>query len=695
MNNRIIALTLIVSSLAFLAACKSDSGSGSGGEDDTTAPTLGSAIGFSGTSATATAVSWGAASDDVTAQAGLQYKLVRASSSADIDTADEANAIVGPGLVRDWTAGATTAPASGLSASTAYWFAVLVRDAAGNMSLYAPASVTTSATADTTAPTIGAAIDFSSTTSTGTTASWGAATDDVTAQASLQYKLVRASSSSAIDTAGEIDAITTAGAGLVMDWTAAAISKAVTSLTDSTSYYFAVIVRDAAGNKSVYAPVMVTTTDATSPSPGTAISFSGTTATGTTVNWGAATDNVTAQASLQYKLVRASSSSAIDSVSEIDAITTAGAGLVMDWTAAAISRAVTGLTDSTSYYFAVMASDAAGNKSVYAPASVTTTDATAPATGTAIGFSATTATGTTVSWGAATDNMTAQASLQYKLVRASSSSAIDTVAKIDAITTMGTGLVMDWTANTISKAVSGLTESTTHYFAAMVRDAAGNKSVYSPLPVTTLPPAADPAAQYRFENNANDSAGSYNLTAAGTPTYPTDRKEGSNSAYFDGASDLHNTGVSIGIPSGVTVSAWIRLDSGVVVADINPTIFGITGSNGAPTPTYNSWSLFLNAPNSIQIWEGNTTPMYSATINAATWYHVILTVDTSRNATVYLNGTSLGTQALGSDRGIATITQIYVGSDQGSYQWRGNADDFRVYAKVLSAAEIAALYGSY
>jgi hypothetical protein len=134
----------------------------------------------------------------------------------------------------------------------------LVRDSAGNTTLYSPKSVTTGAAPDTTPPTTGTAISFSGTGHTATTVNWGAATDNVTAPASLQYKLVRASAAGSIDTVGEANAIS--DANLVMDWTASVTGRTASGLSMGTTYYFAVVVRDGADNMSLYAPQSVTTT---------------------------------------------------------------------------------------------------------------------------------------------------------------------------------------------------------------------------------------------------------------------------------------------------------------------------------------------------------------------------------------------------------------------------------------------------
>ncbi len=92
-----------------------------------------------------------------------------------------------------------------------------------------------------------------------------------------------------------------------------------------------------------------TTTLPGSPTPGTGISFTSVSTTGLTVNWGAASDDLTATANLRYKLVSSTSNNIADA-----ATAEANGTLVMDWTANTLSQAVTGLTDETSYYFTVL-----------------------------------------------------------------------------------------------------------------------------------------------------------------------------------------------------------------------------------------------------------------------------------------------------------------------------------------------------
>ncbi|ATW28166.1 beta strand repeat-containing protein [Candidatus Formimonas warabiya] len=89
---------------------------------------------------------------------------------------------------------------------------------------------------------------------TSVTLSWNKATDDVSAQSALQYMVYR-SDSNHIDTVVNIEANGTA----VGSYAADINTKQITGLTAGTTYYFNVVVKDEAGNKTAYTMKEVTT----------------------------------------------------------------------------------------------------------------------------------------------------------------------------------------------------------------------------------------------------------------------------------------------------------------------------------------------------------------------------------------------------------------------------------------------------
>ncbi|MCX6112800.1 MAG: hypothetical protein NTY22_05910, partial [Proteobacteria bacterium] len=78
-----------------------------------------------------------------------------------------------------------------------------------------------------------------------------------------------------------------------------------------------------------------------------------------------------------------------------------------------------------------------------------------------------------ISWDPATDNITPQIELKYKLVN-SLTAPIDTIAKAE-----NSNILMDWSENTLSFDASDLLPNTTYYFAVLVKDIDGNKDLYS------------------------------------------------------------------------------------------------------------------------------------------------------------------------------------------------------------------------
>lgn len=188
------------------------------GSSDTVAPTA-PTLAASGTTQTATNLSWSGATDNV---AVTGYDVYR-------------------GATLLATVSGTTYTATGLTASTTYSFTVKAKDAAGNVSLASNAvSVTTLANVvDTTAPTA-PTLSASGTTSTTTNLSWSGATDNVGVTGYDVYQ------------------------GATLLGSTASTTYAVSGLTASTTYTFNVKAKDAAGNISVNSNTVSVTTLATS-----------------------------------------------------------------------------------------------------------------------------------------------------------------------------------------------------------------------------------------------------------------------------------------------------------------------------------------------------------------------------------------------------------------------------------------------
>ena len=327
----------------------------------------------------------------------------------------------------------------------------------------------------------------SSVTSNNAVLNWARATDNQSQQGALQYE-VRLSTNPDIDTAAKSELY----GAVVKNYTTDITTATVAGLAPGTTYYFNVLVKDESGNRSSYvmtsatapaiAPV-VATTDTTAPAPGGGgtMASQSVTSGGATLVWTKATDDFSPTTQLVYQVVRSSSNN-IDTVLRAEAYGEIVQGYVADKSSAAFN----GLNPDTTYYFNVVVKDVAGNRAVYQTKSIRTAaaapDTTAPVPGNSGQMTSANvgAGGVTVNWTKATDNTSSASQLLYE-VRRSLANNIDSVASAES-----NGLVaQNYLADISSATINGLLPGTNYFFTVIVKDAAGNKAVYSTLSVTT------------------------------------------------------------------------------------------------------------------------------------------------------------------------------------------------------------------
>jgi hypothetical protein len=184
---------------------------------DTTAPTMSGALTSSSVTQTGFTVTWAAASDD--------------TSVTGYETSTDGGATytnAGSGLSKAF---------AGLTAGTTYNVRVRAYDAAGNRSTALSLAVTTSASADTTAPTMAGSLTTSNVTQTGYTMNWPAASDNV---AVAGYE-------------------TSTDGGATYSDAGNVTSRAIAGATAGTTYQLRVRAYDAAGNRSTPLAASVTT----------------------------------------------------------------------------------------------------------------------------------------------------------------------------------------------------------------------------------------------------------------------------------------------------------------------------------------------------------------------------------------------------------------------------------------------------
>ncbi len=222
-------LSLILSVLLILSGCSGAGdtalvGSGPPPPADTTAPSTPTNLTASATSSSQINLSWTASTDAVGVTG---YRIYRAGTQ------------IGTSATNSYSN-------TGLTASTAYSFAVSAYDAAGNNSAQSSSvSATTQAATDTTAPSTPTGLTATTISSSQINLSWAASTDAVGVTG---YRIYRAG--------------TQIG-------TSATNSYSNTGLTASTAYSYTVSAYDAAGNNSVQSGSVSATTGATASPPST------------------------------------------------------------------------------------------------------------------------------------------------------------------------------------------------------------------------------------------------------------------------------------------------------------------------------------------------------------------------------------------------------------------------------------------
>ncbi len=534
---------------------------------DVTAPTL-SAESTSGISDV------GATLNFTSNEAGTYYYVVYASA----DSAPNAATVKAQGtaLAKGTStalASANTVSLSGLTATTAYKAYVVVTDAANNDSIVSTLAFSTTATPDTTAPTVTGQGATSITHTTGTL-------NFTSNEAGTYYYVVYPSA----DPAPNGATVKAQGAAVAKGQAPASASANtinVTALTASTAYKAYVIVEDSSNNISAVVTIALTTTaapDTTAPTLSSE-SASGLSATGGTLNF---TSN---EVGTYYYVVYAAADSAPN------AATVKAQGVaVAKGTAAALASAntisISGLSGSTAYKAYVVVEDSSNNASAVSTIVFTTTataDTTAPiiSSESASGISST---------GATLNFTSSETGTYYYVVYPSGDLAPNgaTVKAQGPAVAKGTGSA---NASNNTANFSGLSALTDYKAYVVVEDAASNMSAVSTITfVTTGSAITLPSAPTAVSATAGDQSAVVTFIAptydGGTPilSYKATSYPENITAYGLGTSNTINvTGLTNGVTYFFTVEAINGVGSSPMSAASNSVIPG--GNSGLSTLT--------------------------------------------------------------------------------------------------------------
>jgi hypothetical protein len=198
-------------------------------------------------------------------------------------------------------------------------------------------------------------------------------------------------------------------------------------------------------------------------------------------------------------------------------------------------------------------------------------------------------------------------------------------------------------------------------------------------------------ALYAFEGNAQDSSGNGHDGTASAVSYVAG-KVGSQAAQFNGTNSY------VSLPAGLvsplndfSVSAWVKSDANSTWSRVfdfgsgSGTYMFLTLASGDNTVRYaittNSWSAEQPLTN-------------SSLLSTGIWHHVAVTLSGSTGV-LYIDGAAVATNSgmTLKPASLGSTTQNYLGKSQypDDPYLAGSVDDFRIYARALSAAEVATL----
>ncbi len=231
--------------------------------------------------------------------------------------------------------------------------------------------------------------------------------------------------------------------------------------------------------------------------------------------------------------------------------------------------------------------------------------------------------------------------------------------------------------------VPGAEDTGDNLFRVQLSDASGLSSALT-VTVPVNPPAGL-FAHYPFNGDATDRVGGRHGTMNGGPIF----REG----WYDGALNFDGSNDSLQLPSGIvsglddiTLAARVRWDGGGQWQRIFD--FGNNTSEFmylTPQSSADTLRFCINLGGTQQLLE-------TARPRGRDWFHVAVTLS-GNTGTLYVDGAAEDTGTVTLDPSDIAPTRNYLGASQfsGDPPLDGIIDDFRIYSRALSAAEVYAL----
>jgi prepilin-type N-terminal cleavage/methylation domain-containing protein len=191
-----------------------------------------------------------------------------------------------------------------------------------------------------------------------------------------------------------------------------------------------------------------------------------------------------------------------------------------------------------------------------------------------------------------------------------------------------------------------------------------------------------------YDDSGNNATGSWSGTLGNQ--YSTNAKVGSYAGNFNGSNNL----VTIPASSTIAINA---MQSFTMAVWINTTVTGKDAFGARSTGTLDL-QVLSGGQIRVTATDGTNSAAIasSALVNDGNWHFIVGVLDRSaQQLRLYVDNVSQGTpQGISTVGSLTGIGGFNIGSQKNIpyYLWNGLIDDVRIYNRVLSAAQIAAMY---
>ena len=163
-----------------------------------------------------------------------------------------------------------------------------------------------------------------------------------------------------------------------------------------------------------------------------------------------------------------------------------------------------------------------------------------------------------------------------------------------------------------------------------------------------------------------------------------------NGGTFDGSGDYIQTGNSISMSDGFTVSSWARVGDNTQYNQLGIVATSVVDSNNGFVMEYrdagsDDW-LYL------RVGTGSSDNLDFSDECYLTWCHYAFTYESNGNVISYVNGKNIGSFQATSNFDISGRINIGQANDGNDEYFNGNVDETRIYNRPLSGDEVNQLY---